>query len=44
MIRVVVTGSECTGKTTLAEELATHYETVRVPEFARLSCAKTRPF
>ena len=35
MIRVVVTGSECTGKTTLAEELATHYETVRVPEFAR---------
>ncbi len=35
MIRVVVTGSECTGKTTLAEELAVHYETVWVPEFAR---------
>ncbi len=35
MIRVVVTGSECTGKTTLAEALATHYETVWVPEFAR---------
>lgn len=35
VIRVVVTGSECTGKTTLAEALATHYATVFVPEFAR---------
>ena len=35
MIRVVVTGSECTGKTKLAEAIATHYETVWVPEFAR---------
>ena len=35
MIRVVVTGSECTGKTTLAKALATHYQTVWVPEFAR---------
>lgn len=35
MIRVVVTGSECTGKTTLAEALAAHYETTWVPEFAR---------
>jgi NadR type nicotinamide-nucleotide adenylyltransferase len=35
MIRVVVTGSECTGKTTLARELAQHYGTVWVPEFAR---------
>ena len=35
MIRVVVTGSECTGKTTLATALAAHYETVWVPEFAR---------
>ncbi len=35
MIRVVVTGSECTGKTTLAEALATHYDTAWVPEFAR---------
>jgi NadR type nicotinamide-nucleotide adenylyltransferase len=32
---VVVTGSECTGKTTLAEALAGHYGTVCVPEFAR---------
>ena len=35
MIQAVVTGSECTGKTTLAEALAAHYETVWVPEFAR---------
>ena len=35
MKRIVVTGSECTGKTTLAEALADHYDTVWVPEFAR---------
>ena len=35
VIRVVVTGSECTGKTTLAEALSIHFETVSVPEFAR---------
>ncbi len=35
MIRVVMTGSECTGKTTLAGALAGHYQTVWVPEFAR---------
>jgi len=35
MIRVIVTGSECTGKTTLAEALARHYDTVWVPEFVR---------
>jgi len=35
MIRVVVTGSECTGKTTLAKALAEHYETVWVREFIR---------
>lgn len=35
MIHVVVTGSECTGKTTLAEALANHYNTVLVPEYAR---------
>lgn len=33
--RVVVTGSECTGKTTLAAALADHYRTVWVPEYAR---------
>ena len=35
MIRVVVTGSECTGKTTLAEDLARHYRTIFVPEYVR---------
>lgn len=35
MIRVAVTGSECTGKTTLARALAEHYGTVWVPEFVR---------
>jgi NadR type nicotinamide-nucleotide adenylyltransferase len=35
MIRVVVTGSECTGKTTLAEALADHYRANWVPEYAR---------
>ncbi len=35
MIRVVVTGSECTGKTTLAEALADHYGAIGVPEYAR---------
>lgn len=35
MIRVVVTGSECTGKTTLSEALAEHYGTLCVPEFVR---------
>jgi len=32
---VTVTGSECTGKTTLARDLARHFGTVWVPEFAR---------
>jgi len=35
MIRVVVTGSECTGKTTLARSLAEHLSTVWVPEYVR---------
>ena len=33
--KVVLTGPESTGKTTLAEQLSTHYNTVYVPEFAR---------
>jgi NadR type nicotinamide-nucleotide adenylyltransferase len=32
---VVVTGSESTGKTTLARDLAQHFGTIWVPEFAR---------
>jgi HTH-type transcriptional regulator, transcriptional repressor of NAD biosynthesis genes len=34
-LRVVLTGSECVGKTVLARELATHYRTVCVPESSR---------
>jgi NadR type nicotinamide-nucleotide adenylyltransferase len=41
MKRIVVTGSECTGKTTLAQKLAAHFNTLWVPEFAR-SYAVTR--
>ncbi|HXB53854.1 MAG TPA: AAA family ATPase, partial [Vicinamibacteria bacterium] len=32
----MLTGSECTGKTTLASELAEHYRTVWVPEQSRV--------
>lgn len=35
MIRVVVTGSESTGKTTLTQRLAAHYGVEWVPEFVR---------
>lgn len=35
MIRVVLTGSESTGKTTLGEALAAHYGIELVPEFVR---------
>ena len=34
-IRVVLTGSECTGKTILAAALARHYRTIWVPEASR---------
>lgn len=33
--KIVLTGPECTGKSTLAEKLAAHYHTVWVPEYAR---------
>jgi NadR type nicotinamide-nucleotide adenylyltransferase len=36
MKAVVVIGSECTGKTTLAHELAHAYGTITSPEYARL--------
>jgi NadR type nicotinamide-nucleotide adenylyltransferase len=39
MIRVTVTGSESTGKTTLATRLAQHFGTVWVPEFSRAYAA-----
>jgi NadR type nicotinamide-nucleotide adenylyltransferase len=35
MIRVAVTGPESTGKSTLSRQLAEHYQTVWVPEYAR---------
>jgi NadR type nicotinamide-nucleotide adenylyltransferase len=35
LLRVVLTGSECTGKSRLASELAEHYRTVWVPEQSR---------
>ena len=35
IIKVAVVGPESTGKTTLCEQLATHYNTIYVPEFAR---------
>ena len=35
LTRIVVTGSESTGKTQLAEQLAAHYGVPWVPEFAR---------
>lgn len=42
--RVVLIGSECTGKTTLAGALAAHYQTVWVPEFGRqYVAAKSAP-
>jgi len=35
VIFVVLTGPECTGKSTLAKQLAMHYHTVFIPEYAR---------
>jgi len=37
--RVVLTGSESTGKTTLAADLARHYKVLWVPEFVRTYAA-----
>ncbi|WP_432734946.1 AAA family ATPase [Maridesulfovibrio sp. FT414] len=34
-LRVVLTGSECTGKTTLAAKLADHYKVTFIPEYLR---------
>jgi NadR type nicotinamide-nucleotide adenylyltransferase len=34
-IKIVITGAESTGKSTLAETLATHYQAKWIPEFSR---------
>lgn len=34
-IKIVITGAESTGKTTLASQLAANYGTIWIPEFAR---------
>ena len=34
--KIILTGPESTGKTTLAQQLAEHFQTVWVPEFARM--------
>jgi|WetSurMetagenome_2_1015567.scaffolds.fasta_scaffold175974_2 nicotinamide riboside kinase len=45
VIRVVLTGPECTGKSTLAMQLASHYNTIYIPEYAREYVAGlTRPY
>jgi len=44
-LKVVITGPESTGKSTLAEQLASHYKTVFVPEYARTYVEKLeRPY
>lgn len=35
MLKIAITGPESTGKTTLARQLAAHYHTLWVPEYAR---------
>ncbi len=45
MRKIVLTGPESSGKTTLAEQLAAHFGTVWVPEFARQYLEKlSRPY
>lgn len=34
-ILIAITGPECTGKTTLTEQLAAHYKAAYIPEYAR---------
>ncbi|KAA5549647.1 ATP-binding protein [Adhaeribacter rhizoryzae] len=40
MLKVAITGPESTGKSTLATQLAAHYNTIWVPEFARTYIAE----
>jgi NadR type nicotinamide-nucleotide adenylyltransferase len=41
MYKIAITGPESTGKTTLAKQLAEHYNTVWVPEYSRVFLKKT---
>ncbi|MBN1251994.1 MAG: ATP-binding protein [Bacteroidales bacterium] len=34
-VKIIITGPESTGKTTLAKQLAEHYKTIWLPEYAR---------
>lgn len=42
MLKIVLTGPESTGKTTLARQLAEHYQTFWVPEYARFYLSRLR--
>ena len=45
IIRIAITGPESTGKSTLSQQLAEHYNTVFVPEYARAYIAQLdRPY
>ena len=45
ILKIVLTGPESTGKTTLAEKLAAYYQTACVPEYARqYIAALNRPY
>ncbi len=39
LIKIAIVGPESTGKSTLSKQLAQHYQTVWVPEYARYYCA-----
>jgi NadR type nicotinamide-nucleotide adenylyltransferase len=40
LIKIAVVGPESTGKSTISQQLALHYNTVWVPEYARRYCEK----
>ena len=40
IIKIAIIGPESTGKSTLSEHLAKHYQTLWVPEYAREYCSK----
>ena len=40
VIKIAVVGPESTGKSTLSEQLAAHYQTIWVPEYSREYCSR----